>query len=159
VIPVRKLAAQGLAQRLAPLGIALALGACAATLPPGPPIAVLPGTGKDLAAFQQDELICQQHAVAHTGYGSPAGSAATGRPESAENGASLNATAGAAPVAAGTTAANATVPVGAQPFDEAGYQQCMASRGDIVQPQPAGYAAAAYRYGYLYPYPYDYPFG
>lgn len=170
MLPERKLATQGLAQRLAPLGIALALGACASTPPPGLPVVVLPGTGKDLAAFHQDELICQQHAVAHTGYGGPTGSAAAGSPAGtpgdAANGASRNGTAGGTPIAARTTAANAAVPVGAQPFDEDGYLQCMASRGDTVQPQPAGYALAypyddsyAYGYPYGYPYAYDYPYG
>jgi hypothetical protein len=164
------MATQKLAQRFAPLGVALALGACASTPPPGLPVAVLPGTDKDLAAFQQDELICQQHAVAHTGYGSPAGSAATGsptgKPGSAANTVSGNGTARATPVAGGTTAANAAVPVGTQPFDEAGYLQCMASRGDTVQLEPEGYAAAypyddSYAYGYPYGYAYDYgyPYG
>ena len=119
MLPERKLATQGLAQRLAPLGIALALGACASTPSPGLPVVVLPGTGKDLAAFHQDELICQQHAVAHTGYGGPTGSAAAGSPAGtpgdAANGASRNGMAGGTPIAARITAANAAVPVGANP--------------------------------------------
>jgi hypothetical protein len=53
VRPKRKLATQGLAERLAPLGMALAPDACASTPLPGPPVAVLPGTGKDLAAFHR----------------------------------------------------------------------------------------------------------
>jgi hypothetical protein len=170
VLPAGNLTVQGLVQRLASLGIALALGACASTPPPGPPVTVLPGIGKDLAAFQQDELICQQHEVAHTGYGSPAGSAATGSPTgtpgSAANRVSGNGTAGTTPVAGGTTAANTAVPVGTHPFDEVGYLQCMASRGDTVQLQPEGYPAAylygdSYVYGYPYAYAYDYgyPYG
>jgi hypothetical protein len=142
VVPLRKLASQGLAEKFASLGIALALGACAATPPPGPPVSVLPGADKDLAAFQRDELICQQYAAAHTGYGSPAGSTATGSPTgapgSAANKVSGNGTGRATPVAGSTTAANAAVPVRTQPFDEAGYLQCMALRGDTVQPQPEG---------------------
>jgi hypothetical protein len=63
-----------------------------------------------------------------------------------------------------TTAANAAVPVRAQPFDEAGYLQCMASRGDTVQPQSARYTPAyphgdSNAYGYPYGYPYDSPHG
>lgn len=162
MLPVRNWSLEEWLKDLTPLGFALVLGACASTPPPGPSLAVLPGTGKDLAAFQQDDMICQQHAVARTGYGSPAGAAEAGSPAgtagSAANGASGKETAGVTPVAAGTTAANAAVPVGTQPFDEAGYLQCMASRGDTVQPQPAGYAAA-YPYGDSYTYAFGYPYG
>jgi hypothetical protein len=167
VIPPGKLTAQGLAQRLASLSVAAALVACTSTPPPGLPVAVLPGTGKDLAAFQQDELICQQHAMAHTGYGSTTGSVVTGSQAGTAgnpaNGVSRNATAGAPPFAA-PTAANAAVPAEAQPFDATGYLQCMASRGDTVQPRPAQNAVADpygayYAYGYPYGYLYDYPYG
>jgi hypothetical protein len=158
---MRTLAVCRAARRFAPIGVALALGACA-TSPPGYPVTVLPGTGKDQAAFQQDQAVCEQHAVAHTGYGGPAQPGATNSPagtaSTPPNGAS-----GATPAVPATTAAtaavptNAAVPVGNQPFDGVGYLQCMASRGDTVQPQPGGYAATTYAYGYPYDYGYPYP--
>jgi hypothetical protein len=134
----RTLTACGAGRGLAPLTLVLALGACATS--PGSALTVLPGPGKDQAAFQQDALVCQQHAVAHTGYNAPVPSAAAGS-------------------AAG--AANTVPPGGAQPFDEAGYLQCMASRGDTVQAQPSAYAAGTDPYGYAWPYgyPYAYPGG
>src|ERR1700753_1760215 len=57
------------ARRLLPLGAALMLGACTDGQPSGPAVIVLPGSGKDFAAFQQDDTICRRHAAAHTGYG------------------------------------------------------------------------------------------
>jgi hypothetical protein len=140
------------AGKFAPIGVALALAACASP-PPGYSVAVLPGIGKDTAAFQQDEQVCQQHAVAHTGYTNRALSA----PPETPAGITPNGTAPAAPANA---AANAVVPPGVQPFDATGYLQCMAARGDTVQPQPYGYADAAYPYGNVYPdgYAYGYPY-
>jgi hypothetical protein len=203
VLPVRTLTASQAARRLASLGVLLALGACASAPPPDPGMTVLPGKGKDLAAFQQDQLVCWRHAVAHTGYtntaafsapgptggatgaaggvrgaaggatglagaaASPAGGAsgptgsvtgATGSVTGTMSGAT-----GEAPVATGAAVANA--PAGTQPFDEAGYLQCMASRGDTIQPASAGYAGSAYAYGsadpygYAYGYPYGYGYG
>lgn len=141
----RGLAVQGVAQRLvaggafrglAPLGVALLLGACATSS--GAAFSVLPGPGKDQAAFQQDMLVCQQHAVAHTGYNAPVPTAAAG--------------AAANPV-------DTVAPGGTQPFDATGYLQCMASRGDTVQAQPTAYAAGIYPDGYSYPYGYPYAYG
>jgi hypothetical protein len=164
VVSSRTLAVCRAARRLAPVAVALALGACA-TSPPGYPVTVLPGTGKNLAAFQQDQAVCEQHAVAHTGYGGPGQPGATNLPagtaSSPRNGASEG-----GPAGPGVTTANAAVPANAagpggnQPFDGVGYLQCMASRGDTVQPQPGAYGATAFGYGapygYAYGYPYDY---
>jgi hypothetical protein len=178
VLPLRRLAVPATARKLAPLSVVLALGACVSAPPPGPAVTVLPGKDKDLAAFQEDELVCERHAVAHTGYTAVppsaasvvAGGTAAGLPN---DGSTHGKAAGdkpggdtvvGAPIAPGTTAANAPSTVGVQPFDEAGYFQCMASRGDTVQPMPAGYTASAYAYdsaypyGYVYGYPYGYPY-
>jgi len=139
---------------------------------------VLPGKDKDLAAFQQDELVCQRHAVAHTGYTAapPSGApvATDGAAAGLANNGSTHDKAGGdktgsdtvvgVPVAPGATAVNVPPADGIQPFDEAGYLQCMASRGDTVQPIPAQYATSAYTYdsaypyGYVYGYPYGYPY-
>lgn len=132
---VRRKPAGGAASGLASISVVLVLGACAAS--PGSGFTVLPGSGKDQAAFQQDSLVCQQHAVAHTGYNTPVPSVTTG------------------PVAGATNAAPEGG--GPQPFDQAGYLQCMASRGDTVQALPAAYAAEPYPDGDAWPY--GYPFG
>lgn len=41
----------------------LAASGCAAPLPTGPQVLVLPGKGKSLAAFQADDAVCRQFAV------------------------------------------------------------------------------------------------
>jgi len=46
----------------------LLLGACAASPPGGPDVWALPGEGKDLAHFQQDEANCRSHALGQTGF-------------------------------------------------------------------------------------------
>src|SRR5258708_12975467 len=50
---------------------ALALGACAATLPTGPTVMALPAQGKSFVDFQQDDLDCRQYAAQQTGGVSP----------------------------------------------------------------------------------------
>jgi len=162
------------AQRLLPLGAALMLGACASGPPPGPAVIVVPGSGKDFTAFQQDDTICQRHAVANTGYGDLARAHTQGSANTAPIGATGEI---GMPRAAGTTGGVATA-VGApsgsdtpaatsrastpEPPDETipnqlQFVQCMAARGDTVRPAPSGYTEAANWYGYAYPY--DYPYG
>jgi hypothetical protein len=94
---------------------------------------VVPGQGKTEAAFQQDEAICQQHAISHTGYGD----ASQPPPTSA-----------AAP-------ATGVVASPGQPSQDVSFMQCMAARGDIVQMGSPG----GYPYGYNAPYPYPYAYG
>jgi hypothetical protein len=147
VLSLPKLAVRRLVREAAPLGIALTLAACAYQ-PPGPQLIVLPGTGKDLAAFQQDDAICRQHAVAHTGYTSPGPSSTTGP----TGGPALG-------IGTPSSATAATLdPAGTEPPDAAGYLQCMAARGDSVQPQATD-ADRAYAYGYTYGYPDAYGYG
>jgi hypothetical protein len=165
------------AQRLLSVGAALMLGACAAGQPPGPAVIVVPGSGKDFAALQQDDTICRRHVAANAGYGDLAlphtqgsnavgatGKGGTARATGATGGVG---TAAGAPAGSGTTAANASGASAPEPPDEtipnqSGYLQCMAARGDTVRTEPAGYAEAANWYGYAYPYdgyPYGYPYG
>ena len=63
------------------------LGACA-TVPSGPAVTVLPGTGKNMDAFQQDGLACQQYAQSVL--------AGTNAPQAANDRAASNAVAGTA---------------------------------------------------------------
>ena len=140
------------ARTVAALGASLTVAACVAQPPAAPAVTVLPGKNKDAAAFQQDQTICEQHAVAHTGYGTPSNSPV--RPP---------AVAQAAPA----TPANAQIAPAAPP-DQAAYVQCMAARGDTVQiaspvAGDSGYAyaypyAPGYPYPYAGPYPYAYPY-
>jgi hypothetical protein len=161
------------AQRLLPLGAALMLSACASGPQPGPAAIVVPGSGKDFAAFQEDDTICRHHAAANTGYGDLAlphtqGSSAaiSGTPGEAGTARAAGTTSGVGvtaggPAASGSTATNASGASAPEPPDETvpnqlGYLQCMAARGDTVRPEPAGYAEAANWYGDAYPYPYGY---
>ena len=141
--------ARGAATRLAWPGVALLLAACST---PGSEFSVLPGPGKDQAAFQQDMLICQRDAIAHTGYNTPLPPVsvppATAPPQAPPPAAADE----PANIAAGPSA-----PGPAQPLDEAGYLQCMASRGDTVQAEPSAYADQFYPNGDFGSY--DYPWG
>ena len=154
----RSLGPRGAVNRLAWLGSALLLAGCST---PESAFSVLPGPGKDQAAFQQDMMICQQHAVAHTGYNTPVpptpvpptpvppATAPPQPPPPAATGGPAN------------TAANPPAPGSIQPLDEAGYLQCMASRGDTVQAEPGAYADGFYPNGDFgpYDYPWDYSYG
>ena len=170
------------ARRLLPLGAALMFGACASVPPPGPAAVVVPGLGKDFAAFQQDDTICRRHAAANTGYGDLApphtqgsnaatggttGEAGTARAAGTTSGVGTPA---GAPAGSGAIAANVSSASAPEPPDETvpnqvEYLQCMAARGNTVSAEPTGYAEAAnwygydYPYDYSYPYPYSYPYG
>lgn len=138
------------------MGLSLMLGACATDGLSGSPMMAVPGPNKSLAAFQQDQSICAQHATAHTGYGGPSQPAAPN--------AAGNAAAGATPDGPG--ADTGAVPAGVNPSNEASFMQCMAARGNSVQMAPvvADYTDYAYAYpygGYPYvgPFGYGYPYG
>jgi hypothetical protein len=141
---------------VAPLAAGLALAACA-TPQPGPPVTVLPGKGRDLAAFQQDDAICQRHAVALTGYGDLAQPATPQAPVGTPPASTAYGTSPATPAGSGTATASASVPLATQPENETSYLQCMAARGDTVQPQAAAYPTYGYAYGYPDDYGYPYP--
>lgn len=137
---------------LVPLSALLALAACVSQPSPLGSFTVLPGKGRDLTAFQQDDAICSRHAMQHSGY------ASTGNSNPTHPGTGAPAPALAQP------------PDGTRP-DTVGYLQCMASRGDAVLQQPAyavsalPYDYAGTPYGYAYdepidvPYAYGFPFG
>jgi len=168
------------------LGVTLMLGACASGSPPNPAAIIVPGPGKDITAFQQDDVICRSHAATGTGYGdlsqrptvsAPAPGSATPTPGPlapmgppaavplAGTGAPqpTGATAPALPSAGvamtNNPAASSTEPPEVTGSNAVGYLQCMAARGDMVRSQPL-YAGAGDWYGYPYP-PnfYDYPYG
>lgn len=160
----------------------LALGACAVAPPSGPTVMALPGKGKSMQAFQQDDYACRQYAFAETGGTTPAqaannsgvGSAVVGTALGAGVGAALGAVggnAGAGAAIGGATGLLAGGSIGAnnaqasaanvqQRYNMA-YTQCMYSRGNSVEaaPPPSGYAGYP---GYGYPPPPPpgyYPYG
>jgi hypothetical protein len=133
-----------LARWSANLGTGLTVAACVAASPRDPAVMVMPGKDKTEASFQEDQSICQQHAIAHTGYGDLSRHPSGIPPE--------------APTPTTTTSAD---------IDDVSYMQCMAARGDIVQltsmagyDAGEGYAAYPYPFGYGYAdgYPFAYPY-
>lgn len=163
-------------RRIAPIAAiagALALSACAVAPPTGPTVAAMPAQGKDLAAFQQDDLACRGYAQQVTGGASPAAAANESQISSLIAGTVLGAAAGAAiGAAAGNPAAGAAIgagggllvgtgvganaaaasAAGVQQQYDISYAQCMYTKGNTVPAVTAGY----YPFGPYYypPYPY-----
>lgn len=164
----------------------LALGACAVEAPSGPSVPVMPGDGKTLSQFQQDDATCRQFATQQTGGASPAaaanqaavGSAAIGTGLGAATGALIGAGAGnpamGAAIGAGAGlltgsavgAGNAAASAGnVQERYDIAYQQCMTTTGNkspmvaaAAAPAPAPVYAAPVYPAPVYPaYPYYYP--
>lgn len=153
----------------------LVLGACVAAPPTGPNVAVMPGAGKNLAQFQQDDYTCRGYAQQSIGGGqsqqqannNAVGSAVVGTGVGAAAGALLGAAAGnpglgaAAGAGAGLLVGSSAGANGAaassaqlQHQYDVSYVQCMAANGNNVpqlQQQAAAYPAYAYP---AYPYPY-----
>ena len=143
------------------LGGSVLLAGCAVQPPTTPTVMALPGNGKSLAAFQQDDFTCRNYASQMVAYQSP-GQAGT---SPGVTGATLGTLAGAA-LGAGLGAAAGNAGIGAAGGGAAGllggtsvgssrgaasqfslqqqfniaYTQCMFSRGNSVQSPPPGYA-------------------
>jgi hypothetical protein len=153
--------------------IALALGACTYyyPTPAAPRVMVLPGQGKTLAQFQQDDAGCRSYASAQSGYIPPGVAANQSAVASAGVGAVVGAAAGAligaasgdpgtgAAIgagtglifgsAAGTNAAQASAEIVQERYDTA-YLQCMMASGNNASNVTNPY--------YYYPYRYYYPY-
>ena len=131
--------------------LALLLGACA-TVPTGPSVMVLPGTGKPFEQFQADDAACRQFALQSAGItteraavSSTVTGAAVGTAIGAAAGAALGAAAGNPAIGAaagagvgllggsavGGSYANANVGSVQQRYD-AGYMQCMYAKGNQI---------------------------
>ena len=133
------------------LGIVLLTTACA-TVPTGPSVMVLPGTGKNFEQFQVDDATCRQWAAQQTGI-----SAEQASTHSAVTGAAIGTVLGAAAgaaigAAAGSPATGAAVGAGAgllggtavgagnagaayrttQSRYDASYMQCMYAKGNQI---------------------------
>lgn len=133
--------------RFAPFAALLMLGACA-TIPTGPSVMVMPGTGKSFAEFRSDDAECRQFALGQTGgltanqtaIESGMNSAATGAVVGALTGAAVGGHPGAAVGAgvgllagsvAGTGAGQASGYDSQRRYDNA-YIQCMYANGERV---------------------------
>jgi hypothetical protein len=136
--------------------IALAILAACATVPSGPSVMALPGTGKSFDQFRADDYDCRQYASAQVGGATPNQAAADSGVRSAAIGTAVGAAAGAAIDGSSGAAAGAGVGlmVGAlagtgaaqgsayntQRRYDIGYVQCMYAKGHKV-PVPAGMAS------------------
>jgi hypothetical protein len=151
---------------LPPVAVFL-LGACA-TLPSGPSVLVLPGTGKNFDQFQTDDVVCRQFAYAQVGGRIPNQAAATSGVTSAVIGSALGAAAGAAigggrgaaigagtgllgGSLAGTGTATSSAYASQERYDMS-YIQCMYAKGNRV-PVPGQFTYRTSQEGYPTPPP------
>jgi hypothetical protein len=129
----------------------LTLSGCQPALPTGPTIAVMPGQGKSLSQFQNDDAICRNFAQnqsfqpPQTGLSSPGGTAAATTVGGAAAGALLGAAGGNAGMGAaigagagllggaalGAHRSNQSTAAMQQSYNIA-YAQCMRTRGNSV---------------------------
>lgn len=139
--------------RLSGLGAALLLGACT-SMPTGPSVMVLPGTGQSIERFRADDVWCRHDALAQIGGKSASEAARESAVSSAAVGTAVGALAGAAiggnsqgaavgagagllmGSAVGSDAARASG-YGTQRHYDNAYIQCMYAKGHRV-PVPAG---------------------
>jgi hypothetical protein len=133
--------------RLTPIIVTLMLGACT-TLPTGPSMLVMPGSGKSFDQFRGDDAMCRQYALDQIGGTTPNQAAVNSGVSSAAVGTVLGAAAGAAidgghgaAVGAGTgmvfgglagTGAGQASAYGAQRSYDNAYIQCMYAQGHRV---------------------------
>ncbi len=132
----------------------LALGGCQVIPPSGPSIAVMPGKGKTLAQFQQDDYTCRGFAqsqisgqsaqastnsalgtaAATTVLGTAAGALIGAAAGNAGTGAAVGAGAGLLGGAALGANQSGQSQMSLQQRYDIAYAQCMKTRGDIVPP-------------------------
>jgi hypothetical protein len=134
----------------------MALGACV-TVPSGPSVMSLPGTGKSFDQFRADDFECRQFASVQSGGTAPNQAATDNAVRNAATGTAIGAAAGAlidgasgAGVGAGigllmgsaigSSTASASAYAAQQRYD-VGYTQCMYAKGHKV-PVSGRYAAA-----------------
>ncbi len=142
---------------IALLAGSVALSACVVEPPTGPEVVAMPGQGKSLPQFQNEDYTCRDYAARQIGYASPAhaanqsalGSAAIGTVLGAAAGAALGAASGSAGTGAaigagsglllgsmvGAGNANASSQGLQQRYDVA-YAQCMTTQGNQIQAPP-----------------------
>ena len=135
------------ALRLLPLTTLILIGGCV-TLPNGPSVMVLPGSGKSFDQFRADDLECRQFASSQVGGTTATQAATSSAVTSAAVGTAIGAAAGAAidggrgaATGAGAgllvgslagTGASETSSYGLQQRYDVGYVQCMYAKGHRV---------------------------
>ncbi len=133
--------------KVATLGAVLLLAGCV-SMPSGPAVMVLPGSGKNFDQFRADDMECRQFASSQVGGNTPDGAAENSGLKSAAVGTAIGAAAGAiiggrqgAATGAGAGlivggASGAGAAAGSQRSLQArydiGYQQCMYAKGHKV---------------------------
>ena len=142
--------------RFSPVATLLMLGACA-TIPTGPSVTVMPGTGKSFDQFRADDADCRQFAFSQSGGATANDAAVASGVTSAAVGTAIGAAAGAAMgghdgaavgagmgllagSAAGAGAGQASGYTVQRRYDNA-YVQCMYAKHNRV-PVPRGTTAA-----------------
>lgn len=133
--------------RVSPLVALLALGACA-TIPSGPSVMAMPGSGKNFDQFRADDADCRQYALGQIGGATANDAAVDSTVKSAALGTAVGALAGAAMgghqgagvgagvgllagTAAGANAGQASGYGSQRRYDNA-YVQCMYAKGQRV---------------------------
>ncbi len=133
--------------RISPVVALLALGACT-TIPIGPSVMALPGTGKNFDQFRADDALCRQYALDQVGGATANETAVESGVKSAAAGAAVGALAGAAMgghqgagvgagmgllvgSAAGANAGHSSGYGSQRRYDNA-YVQCMYAKGERV---------------------------
>lgn len=139
--------------RLLPVLALLLAGACT-TMPNGPSILVLPGTGKSLDQFRADDVECRQFALAQLGGATPAQAAN----ESGARSSAVDTAGGAVKGVATDGGTGAAVGAGAgPPVGAAAGAGTAESSGSAVQRQyDFGYLQCMYAKGHRIPVPGDF---
>src|SRR3954471_22799837 len=141
------MSSRSIGKKLLLAALPLALGACV-SMPSGPSMLVLPGSGKNFDQFRADDYDCRGYASSQVGGNTPSQAAEDSGVRSAALGTAIGAVAGAAiggqqgaAVGAGTgllvggvagTSAGSVSAGSTQQRYDYGYQQCMYSHGHKV---------------------------
>ena len=133
--------------KIASIGAVLLLAGCV-SMPSGPGVMVLPGSGKNFDQFRADDMECRQFASSQVGGNTPDGAAensglksaavgtaigaAAGAIEGGQRGAATGAGAGLIIGGASGAGAGASSQRSLQARYDIGYQQCMYAKGHKV---------------------------
>lgn len=127
----------------------LALGACV-SVPSGPSVLVLPGTGKNFDQFRLDEMVCRQYASSQVGGAEVNQAALQSGVTSAVVGAAVGAVAGAA-VGGDSRGAAAGAGVGVLAGSAAGTDASRATGGELQRRYDNGFIQCMYAKGHRVP--------
>lgn len=135
--------------RLALALSSMALVAACASVPTGPSVMVLPGTGKNFDQFRADDYECKQYASLQVNGGTPDSAAESSGVKSAAIGAAVGATAGA--IMGGHRGAATGAGVGLIGGSVAGAGSADSSQRTLQQRYDIGYTQCMYAKGHQIP--------